>query len=63
MSIRGILAKVGVASLAATAIAVAPLSASAIRVGTLTLQVTDCRTGQPLTAGYACVFVGPAWAG
>ena len=34
-------------------IAAAPLSASAITAGTLTLLVTDCRTGQPIPAGYA----------
>jgi hypothetical protein len=53
MSVQGMLAKVGLACLAATAIAAAPLSVSAIRVGTLTLHVTDCRTGQPIPAGYA----------
>ncbi|HEX3508156.1 MAG TPA: hypothetical protein VHW94_07175 [Candidatus Dormibacteraeota bacterium] len=53
MSIQGVLAKTGVTALAVTAIAMAPLSASAAQVGTLTLQVTDCQTGQPIPAGYA----------
>jgi hypothetical protein len=58
MRVRGILAKVGIACLMATGISAAPLSVSAIRVGTLTLHITDCRTGQPIPAGYA-YFAAP----
>ena len=53
MRVRGLLGRLGLACLIATGVAAAPLSVAAARVGTLTLNVTDCRTGQPIAAGYA----------
>lgn len=56
MRLREAFAKVGLVCLIATAIsaAAAPLPVSAVSpVGTLTLQVTDCRTRQPIPVGYA----------